>query len=99
MNDYRKAFLVILVLALIITIAGIVGMSVMEYQARAALPIDQQNAKAIAEMYDGAVCLGCDLARMSFAMFGSAFVVLALFCWGIYEIGRVLLKRGSTSNR
>ncbi len=95
MNDARKAFLIILVLAFIGMLVGITAMSILEYQARAALPMDQQNAKAIAELYDGSVCLGCDYVRMSIAMFGSAFVVLALFGWGIYEIGRVYLKRTS----
>lgn len=93
MNRVRKIFLIVLALALIATISGVVTMTVMEYQARAALPGAEQNAQTIAQLYDGAVCLGCDLMRVAIGMFGGAFVVLTVFCWGIYEIVRAFLNR------
>ena len=93
MNRARKIFLIVLALALIATISGVVTMTVMEYQARAALPAAEQNAQAIAQFYDGAVCLGCDLMRFAIEIFGSAFVVLTAFCWGVYEIVRAFLNR------
>ncbi len=85
MNDARKAFLIAAGLCFVIAVSGVISMSIMEYQARQALPPEEQTADALATLYDGAVCLGCDISRMWFAMFGFASVTAILLGWGIYE--------------
>ena len=85
MNTPRKIFLILSIFVVALTTAGIITLSVMEYQARAALPPEEQTAEVIASIYDGAVCLGCDYGRVFFAMFGSLSFVAVLFGWGIYE--------------
>ena len=91
MNVPRKVFLFTTTLLVAGTVIGIVVLILMEYEARAALPPEQQTAEAIATLYDGAVCLGCDLSAIFVAMLGSAAVVISLLTWGVYEVGRVFL--------
>ena len=92
----RNIFIVLAVLVPLVMIAGIVVLTVMEQQARAALPPGEQTAEAIASIYDGAVCLGCDYGRVFFAMFGSASFVAVLLGWAVYEAGRVALVKMAT---
>ena len=96
LNPTRKAFLITAVLVVLCTIAGIVSMTVMEHQARAALPREEQTAEAISSIYDGAVCLGCDFARIGFAMIGSLSFILLFLVWGLYEAGRSMLIKLAT---
>jgi hypothetical protein len=95
MNKTRKIFLFILALVFVVMLAGIGVMTIMEYQARAALPVAEQSAQAIAELYDGAVCLKCDYTRVVIGMFGAASILLTMLSWGIYEIGRAVINRGT----
>ena len=93
-NNVRRIFFILLIFILIATLGGIVVPTAMEYQARAALPPDQQTAEAIASIYDGAVCLGCDYGRIFLGMFGSLAFVTVLMGWGIYEsVRRILVSR------
>ena len=93
MNVPRKVFSITVALLVLGTIVGIAVLTIMENQARAALPPEQQTAEAIATIYDGAVCLGCDLGRIFFGMFGAIAVMLSLLAWAVYEVGRVLMVR------
>lgn len=95
MNDARKLFSLGAVLCLVIAVVGIATMTIMEYQARQALPPEEQTVEAIASLYDGAVCLWCDISRIWFAMFGFASVTAVLFGWGIYEAIRGIWERSS----
>ena len=88
MKTARKVFLVSALGFFIVTVAGIVAMTLMEHNARMALPSEQQTPEAIERLYDGAVCLACDLWRIFIAMFGSIVVIGTLLLWGLSEIGR-----------
>lgn len=80
-------------MCIVTTLCGVIVLTGMEYQARAALPPEEQTVEAIYRNYDGAVCLGCDYGRIFFAIIGSLAFLTVLFAWGIYEIGsRVLVK-------
>ncbi len=93
MTTTRKVFLILGTVCVIATLSGIIVLTGMEYQARAALPLEEQTAEAIYRNYDGAVCLACDFGRIFFAMFGSLAFVAVLLGWGIYEVGsRILVK-------
>jgi hypothetical protein len=93
MNVPRRVFLVTIALIVVGTVVGILVFSLMEQQARSALPPKHQTVQAIATIYDGAVCLGCDFGVIFLAMFGPAAVAISLVIWGIYEVGRVFLRR------
>jgi len=81
---------------MIVTLGGIIALTAMEYQARAALPPDEQTAEAIASIYDGAVCLTCDYGRVFLIMFGPLAFGAVLVGWGIYELGRRILIQRAT---
>ena len=87
----RRVFFILSVFVMIATLGGIIALTVMEHQARAALPPDEQTAEAIATLYDGAVCLKCDLSRYLLFISGSLAFVTVLIGWGIYEFGRSIL--------
>ena len=96
MSVVRKTFLVLSILVPIVSLGGIIVLTVMEYHARAGLPPEQQTAEIIASVYDGAVCLGCDFGRVFFAMFGTLSFLIILSGWGIYELGRRVLIHMAT---
>ncbi len=81
---------------MIATLGGIVVLTALEYQARAALPAHEQTAQAIASLYDGAVCLKCDFGRIFLIMFGPIVLATVLIGWGIYEVGRRILISRAT---
>jgi cytochrome bd-type quinol oxidase subunit 1 len=87
----RRVFFILSVFVMIATLSGIIALTVMEYQARAALPPHEQTAEAIASIYDGAVCLACDYGRIFIVMLGPLAFVAVLIGWGIYEVGRRIL--------
>lgn len=96
MTTAQRVFLFFGVVIVIATLTGVIVLTGMEYQARAALPSEEQTVDAIYRNYYGAVCLGCDLGRIFIALLGSiAFFIVLCLC-GIYEIGsRVLVKIAS----
>ena len=96
MSDLRKAFLFTSILCFGIGIVGVVAMTTMEYQARQALPPEMQTPEAVQSLYDGAVCLSCDLNRIMFAILGFGSGIIVLLFWGIYEVIGGIWKRLST---
>jgi hypothetical protein len=92
----RRVFFILSVVVLIATLGGIITLTVVEYQARAALPPDEQTAEAIASLYDGAVCLACDYGRVFLGMLGPLMLGAVLIAWGIYETGRRILIHRAT---
>lgn len=98
MNTTRKVFLILGVVIVVATLSGVIVLTGMEYQARAALPPEQQTVEAIRRNYDGAVCLACDFGRISIAFLGSIAFFAVMSAWGIYEIvSRVLVKIATPS--
>jgi len=92
-NTARRIFLILGVVCIATTLSGVIILTGMEYQARAALPLEEQTVEAIYRNYDGAVCLACDYGRIFIAMFGSLAFVAVLLGWGVYEVGsRFLVK-------
>jgi hypothetical protein len=86
MRNIRLAFFLTSAFCFVAGMAGIIAMQVMEYQARQSLPPEMQTPEAIYTYYDGAVCLGCDVAQIAFGAIGLVSGLLVLACWGIYEI-------------
>ena len=78
-------FLITVVVLIGLTLAGVGAMTVMEQQARAALPPGEQTAAVIESVYDGAVCLSCDITKMVILIFGSLVTATVVLSWGIYE--------------
>jgi hypothetical protein len=88
MNESRGAFLFTCILCFGLGIIGVVAMTIMEFQARQTLPPEMQTPEAIQSIYDGAVCLSCDLNRTMFGILGFGSGILVLMFWGIYEVVR-----------
>lgn len=96
MNTPRKIFLILGVVCIVTTLSGVIVLTGMEYQARAALPPEEQTVEAIYKNFDGAVCLSCDYGRVFIAIIGSIAFLAVLLIWGIYETGsRILVKIGA----
>ena len=95
-NYVRRVFFILSSFILIATLGGVIVLTVMEYQARTALPPEEQTAEAIAALYDGAVCLRCDLGRYLLVIYGFLAFIPTLIGWGIYELGRLILIRSAT---
>src|SRR5687767_353747 len=85
MDKARVIFLITVVVIIGITLAGVIAMTVMEQHARDALPAGEQSAVVIESVYDGAVCLWCDITKMAILILGSLVTGTVLLSWGIYE--------------
>ena len=85
MNRGSKSFLVMIALSLGFAFVGVIAMTIMEEQARWALPAEMRTPKAIQDQYDGAVCLACDIYRSLFALFGFGFAGIISLLWVVYE--------------
>ncbi len=66
-------------------IVGVIAMTIMEAQARWALPPEMRTPEAIQYNFDGAVCLKCDIFRMFFVIFGFGLAGILTLLWVIYE--------------
>ena len=96
MNIPRKLFLSAIILVVLGTTAGMAVFSIMEQQARAALPAREQTLQSIQTLHDGAVCLECDFGAIFLGMFGAVALIAVVFAWAAYEAGRMLLSRNSS---
>ena len=85
MDKARVIILITIVIIVGITLAGVIAMTVMEQQGRNALPAGEQSAVVIQSVYDGAVCLWCDITKMAILIVGSLVTGTVLLSWGIYE--------------
>ena len=93
MTTARKIFLILSVVSIVTTLSGVLVLTGMEYQARAALPPEEQTVEAIYQYYDGAVCMSCDYGRVFIALIGSTAFLTVLFVWGVYETGSLVLAK------
>lgn len=58
---------------------------ILEHQARQELSPEMRTPEAIQYHYDGAVCLGCDIAGIGLMILFFALGVFIAVVWGIYE--------------
>ena len=85
MSKPGKIFFFTAVVLIGVTLVSVIALSVLEDQARQALPAAEQTASVIQSKYDGAVCLNCDIYRMAILIFGLMGTGIVILCWGIYE--------------
>ena len=83
MNAAKRFFAISTALGFGLGIIFIAYFNYLEYQARQNLPPEMRTPEAIQNIYDGAVCLGCDAAGAALFILFSAIGTLTAVDWGI----------------
>jgi len=84
MTDGKRFFAISTLLCFGLGIGFFVYFNYLEYQARQALPPEMRTPEAIQNIYDGSVCLGCDITGMILLILFFAIGILTAVSCGIY---------------
>lgn len=85
MKDTSKAFAISTILCFGLGIGFFLYFHFLEHQARQNLPPDMRTPEAIQNVYDGSVCLGCDISAMILLLLFLGIGTVIAISWGIYE--------------
>ena len=86
MTDAKRFFIISAVLCFGLGICFFGYFNYLEYQARQALPPEMRAPEAIQNVYDGAVCLSCDIAGTSLLILFFAIGTLTAVPGGVYTV-------------
>ena len=93
MTDARRFFVLSTALSFGLGITSFLYFYFLEYQARQNLSPEMKTPEAIQKYYDGAVCLGCDIAAILLLAVFFAVGIMMLVLWGFYEAFSKQLSR------
>ena len=85
MKNTSKAFAISTTICFGLGIAFFLYFHFLEYQARQKLPPEMRTPEAIQNIYDGSVCLGCDISAMILLILFFAIGTFVTVLWGMYE--------------
>jgi len=85
MTDTRKFFVISAALNFGLGLLFLVYFNYLEYQARQELSPEMRTPEAIQSIYDGSVCLGCDISATILLILFSVIGTFIAVSWGIYE--------------
>jgi hypothetical protein len=93
MNDAKRFSVISITLSFGLGIFFFLYFNYLEYQARQTLPPEMRTPEAIQNVYDGTVCLSCDIAGTGLMFLFSAIGIFIAVLWGTYT---VVSKKQST---
>ncbi len=85
MKNTSKAFALSSIICFATGIGFFLYFQFLEYQARQKLPVEMRTPEVIQSVYDGSVCLGCDVSGMILMILFFACGTVILLLWGIYK--------------
>jgi len=85
MKSTSKAFAISTAICFGLGIGFFLYFHFLEYQARQKLPTEMRTPEAIQRIYDGSVCLGCDISATILLILFFAIGTFIAVLWGIYE--------------
>jgi hypothetical protein len=86
MSDARKFFVISAMLSFGLGILFFAYFNYLEMQERQKLPAEMRTPEAVQNVYDGAVCLSCDIAGTGLLFLCFAIGTFTAVLWGIYEV-------------
>ena len=86
MKNISKAFAISTAICFGLGIGFFLYFYFLEYQARQKLPPEMRTPEVIQNIYDGSVCLGCDLSAMFLLALFFAIGTFVAVLWSVYEI-------------